>query len=1097
MNNLLPQTVFEVNSKGRIMFANPQALKLFGYDRDDYDRGLSLFQLVVFEQRERVKNLWHKVEGGETVSIEVNAVAKDGHTFHVLVFLTPIGNQQNANGIKCLIVDISEYKEDNNELRSNASRFRDAFDHAPIGMALVDLDDKILHVNQALCNMLGYPQDQLVSRKFAEFTYWGDGSNNKTIKIKQNYKIPLQEKKYVHASGKIIWVQINVSIVADDDKNPLYVVQQVQDITERKRVDNLHRIRGNRLRAFLENGTDVISLIDTDGTITYSSPSTERVLGYSSKDYIGANFFEMIHQDDRNWVNSLFAELVPIPGKRFNSEFRYKHEDGTWRWIELTATNSIDEEDIGGIIANYRDITDNRIAQDAIQIRAAQQSVLAQISQRALIESDLSGFMAEIIDQLAETLSVEYCMILELQPDGKKFLLRAGIGWNQKLAGIRLMENSQETMAGYTLSSHTPVLMDNLKSEKRFIDQMFFVTHGAVSGVSVVIEGRERAYGVLGIFSSRRRSFSQNDVNFLQALANVLSATMGSIQADEALRKSEERYMLVATSANDGLWDWDLKFNSIYYSPRWKEMLGYGEDEIKNNIDEWLQRLHPDDSKRVGLALSPSFNTSESRFEIEFRIRHRDNSYRWVLTRGTVILDAEGVAYRMAGSLTDITERKMAEQQLHFDAFHDPLTGLSNRAYFMERLTHVIRIAKRKRDYRFAVLFLDLDEFKVVNDRYGHDVGDRFLKEVASRLSSFMRSMDTLARLGGDEFVILLEDIHEIDEATQVAERILSQLSEVFEFSDIKITTSASIGIVYNDFNYEKSEDVLRDADIAMYKAKALGKAKYVVFSTTLREQTIARLEREVDLMHALERKQFRIYYQPIYSFVAKMPIGVEALLRWKHPSQGLVMPSEFIKIAEESNLILPIDCFVLHEACLQIQQWEKTFSAVRDWNVHVNLSSKNFIQLNLVDIIQNIIQETGFSPTRVNLEITESAIMENIEQAMITIQRLREIGFHISIDDFGTGYSSLNYLTRFPVDLLKLDQSFVPRIITDRNTREIIDTVIKLASKLNIRVVAEGVETVDQLRELQALGCEYGQGHLFSKAVNRDVLTSVVDFKS
>jgi len=415
----------------------------------------------------------------------------------------------------------------------------------------------------------------------------------------------------------------------------------------------------------------------------------------------------------------------------------------------------------------------------------------------------------------------------------------------------------------------------------------------------------------------------------------------------------------------------------------------------------------------------------------------------------------------------------------------------------MERLTHVIRIANRKRDYRFAVLFLDLDEFKIVNDRYGHDVGDSFLKAVASKLSSYMRSMDTLARLGGDEFVILLEDIHELRETTQVAERILGQLSEVFEFSDLKITTSASIGIVYNDFNYEKSEDVLRDADIAMYKAKALGKAKYEVFSKTLREQTIARLEREVDLRHALERNQFRIFYQPIYSFAAKLPIGVEALLRWKHPSQGLVMPSEFIKIAEESNLILPIDCFVLHEACLQIQQWEKSFPAVQNWNVHVNLSSKNFIQLNLVDTIRNIIQETGFSPTRVNLEITESAIMENIEQAMITTRQLRDLGFHISIDDFGTGYSSLNYLTRFPVDLLKLDQSFVPRIITDRNTREIIDTVLKLASKLNIRVVAEGIETVDQLRELQALGCDYGQGHLFSKAVDRDEIAGMLDFKS
>jgi EAL domain-containing protein (putative c-di-GMP-specific phosphodiesterase class I) len=281
-----------------------------------------------------------------------------------------------------------------------------------------------------------------------------------------------------------------------------------------------------------------------------------------------------------------------------------------------------------------------------------------------------------------------------------------------------------------------------------------------------------------------------------------------------------------------------------------------------------------------------------------------------------------------------------------------------------------------------------------------------------------------------------------------------------------------------------------------MYRAKTSGKAHYHVFSLSLREQTINRLEREVDLRHALERNQFRIYYQPIYSFVSKQPIGVEALLRWKHPTQGLIMPSEFIKIAEDSNLIIPIDCYVLREACLQIRRWEKSYPAVGDWTVHVNLSSNHFIQSNLVETIKGIIQETGFDFKRVNIEITESAIMDNLELATLTIRHLRDFGIHISIDDFGTGYASLNYLTRFPVDVLKLDMSFVSRIMSDGNTREIIDTVVKLAGKLGIRVIAEGVETVEQMYVLHDLGCEFGQGYLFSRPIEKDAVARMVSPK-
>lgn len=1272
--DFLPQIVFEADVTGRIIFANQTAFDVFHYTWDDFELGLNAWQMIVPEQRQRAQESIQQALRGESgTDPEFIAITKDGRTFPVLVFSAPVLQGQDIVGIRGVIVDITDRKQIEEELRSSEERFRSAFDNAPVGMAIVGLDDQILQVNQALCSILGYPRELLLRKALAEVTHPDDRDVEKSHKgallEKQNESFTL-EKRYIHADGGIVWVQLSVSLVLGKDGKPLYYLGQLQDISVRKEAEItlreserkyqslykdaerqtrelmlLHRVRNamareldipsviqtvveavsdtygyalvslyllqgdvlhlqsqigynegvikqipitrgicgqvvrtrepalitdvhanpvflgaienitsevcvplfdrgqvagvlnvestqgvrltqadldlmtalsehvslaierarlytearsneERFRSLIENSTDVISVLSVDGSIIYSSPSTQRVMGYSPEKFLGTDFFEKVHHDDQVWTRALFSTLIHSPGENIFAEFRLRHQDNSWRWIELTATNALNDPSIHGVIANYRDITDSRVSRDAIQTRAAQQSVLAQIGQVALVESDLSALMAQIVDLVAETFRVEFCKILELMPGGQSFLLRAGVGWKEGSVGKATVNNDSNSQSGYTLLSRTPVIVDDLRTDTRFKGPELLVEHGVVSGISVVIEGRDRPYGILGAHSIYRRDFSRDDVYFIQAIANVLAAAIGRSQADDALRNSEERYMLVATGANDGLWDWDLRLNEIYYSPRWKEMLGFAEDEIPNDIEEWLQRVHPIDAERVRHVVSPNLNPGTLRFEIEYRIRHKDESYRWVLNRGVIIRDSKGTAYRMAGSLTDITDRKEAEQQLQFDAFHDPLTGLSNRAYLNERLAHIIKYAERRSYYRFAVLFLDLDEFKVVNDRFGHSVGDRFLKEVARRLESHTRSMDTLARLGGDEFVILLEDIKGLQEAVQVAERVQAHLADVFDLSDVKVSTSASIGIVCNDYRYENPEDVLRDADIAMYSAKATGKAHYQVFSLTLREQTIRRLEREVDLRHALERRQFRILYQPIYSFSSRSPMGVEALLRWKHPTQGLIAPVDFIKIAEDSNLIIPIDCYVLREACLQIRQWEKSYPAVASWNIHVNLSSKHFVQPNLVSTIEKIIQGANFDPARVNLEITESAIMENIDVAMMTTRQLHDLGIQIGIDDFGTGYSSLNYLTRFPVDVLKLDRSFILRFMTDRNTREIIDTVVKLANKLGIKVIAEGVETEEQLSELRSLGCEIGQGYLFSKPIDKDAISRMVTDK-
>jgi diguanylate cyclase (GGDEF)-like protein len=405
----------------------------------------------------------------------------------------------------------------------------------------------------------------------------------------------------------------------------------------------------------------------------------------------------------------------------------------------------------------------------------------------------------------------------------------------------------------------------------------------------------------------------------------------------------------------------------------------------------------------------------------------------------------------------------------------------------------VINYGERDPDYRFAVLFLDLDDFKVVNDTFGHGVGDKLLIEVAKRLGGQLRSIDTFARLGGDEFVVLLEHVKDIHEVLHVAERVQTQLMDVFDLHGLRISTSASIGIVWNEIGYKSPEEVLRDADIAMYRAKGSGKARYQVFTADMREQMALQIERETNIRRALERDEFFVMYQPIYSLQSRKPIGLEALLRWKHPTQGLLLPGEFMRIAESSNLIIPIDRFVLREACRSFREWARAIPEGVPLDIHINLSSKHFVQHNFIDTIKRIIQDAKIDPRRTTLEITESVIMENVELASKTIGKLHDLGIQIGIDDFGTGFSSLSYLTHLPVDVLKIDRSFIQRFLTDKNTREIVYSVLQLANKLSMKVVAEGIETDQQLASLIDLGCKYGQGFLFSKPLEKDAIPALL----
>jgi diguanylate cyclase (GGDEF)-like protein len=430
----------------------------------------------------------------------------------------------------------------------------------------------------------------------------------------------------------------------------------------------------------------------------------------------------------------------------------------------------------------------------------------------------------------------------------------------------------------------------------------------------------------------------------------------------------------------------------------------------------------------------------------------------------------------------DITQRKMAEERLVHEAYHDALTGLPNRALFIDRLSQAAARARRSGGPPFAVLFLDLDGFKVINDSLGHMVGDELLMTIGRRLGSDLRDGDTIARFGGDEFAILVTDLNEPEDALRLAERIRRGLEAPFRLGGHEVFTSASIGIALGSGGCDQPVDLLRDADTAMYRAKALGKAHHVVFDKAMHASVWARLKLETDLRRAVDRHEFRLEYQPIVTLETGRIAGFEALVRWDHPERGLVSPAEFIPAAEETGVIIPLDMWVLREACRQMGIWQARFRPDPPLVISVNLSGKDFTQSDLLDRIDLVLCETGLDARCLRLEITESVIMGNTETAIAQLRRLKERGIGLSMDDFGTGYSSLSYLHKFSFDVLKIDRSFVSRMGPDGENTEIVETIVSLAHNLGMRVVAEGVETPEQAERLRALNCQCGQGYLFSR---------------
>jgi diguanylate cyclase (GGDEF)-like protein/PAS domain S-box-containing protein len=550
-------------------------------------------------------------------------------------------------------------------------------------------------------------------------------------------------------------------------------------------------------------------------------------------------------------------------------------------------------------------------------------------------------------------------------------------------------------------------------------------------------------------------------------------------QMEKQLRESEERYSLATQGANDGLWDWNVQDKIIYFSPRWKSMLGYGDHQVGSSPVDWLSRIHPSDRENVEMRITQHLNGITGHFESEYRILDASGMYRWVLCRGLARRDENGKAYRFAGSQTDITDRKV----------YNPLTGLPNQILFMDRLEHALRRAKPQHK-GFGVAVIEIGGLKTIASSFGYVFTDRLLCQIARAIQGCLSSDDTVAHFGNDDFALLLEGVREGREAAVAASRIRRELEQTFQVEGRTVCVSAHMGITLWSPEYSLPDELVRDAYTAVHRIKDTSNGGFEIFDRKMRSSVVARLKLEADLRRALEQKEFRIHYQPIVHLKTGKLAGLEALVRWKRENT-LLYPEDFLSIAEATDLLVPLERWVLLESCLQMAQWSRKHA--QSLTLNVNLCPRHYTDPKLILELREVLRRSKLDPGLLRLEITESALMDNTEAVSNTLSQVRDMNVQLHMDDFGTGYSSLSYLNRFPIDSIKIDRSFVGRLGMCEETWKIVQAIVSLGRNLGMELIAEGIENIAQLRLLQTLKCEFGQGYYFAKPVEPESIEDML----
>jgi diguanylate cyclase (GGDEF)-like protein/PAS domain S-box-containing protein len=938
--------------------------------------------------------------------------------------------------LSCLRGQSEMRKIADNTARLDASeaRYRSVTDSASEAIITIDQAGLIIFANRSAERIFGYRIEELTGRNALDFLPRED--HRRTTRLLRAFisgrlgASAVSEVRVLRKDGSEFISETSFTCNEFDERPTITAI--IRDVTERKLAEDALR-RTEEYRNLFRHANDAILIIEpvTEMVIDVNDRACEEY-GLTRDELIGRSLKEMTENISRG--EKYLAEMLRTRETRSYESVHYRANGE--RVLFMISASEIEYEGRTAILVIARDITERQRVKDELERNF---SLL-----NSTFDATADGILAVGLDN-------------EVIAANSTFLDMWAVPHEN---GKPLMSSNEISKQVGSLLKDPSELLSLMQRSKDDPNEVHMAT--LELGDGRIIE-----------------RFTQPQLCDGRTIGRVLSFRdiTNQKRTELTLRENEARLKTLLDNMSEGLLQVDRDDNIVYMNDSICEMTGYSQAELIGT--KWTRLLIDEDEEFLKTVNDRRRKGQSDRYEI--RIRKNNEEIIWVVVGGAPVTDSSGEVIGSMGVFSDITERKRAEEQLLHDAFHDGLTGLANRTLFMEHLRLAIE-RKDRHEKPFAVLYLDFDRFKVVNDSLGHAEGDKLLQYIARRMENCTRSGDLLARLGGDEFVILLNELDGVDEAAAIAERIQADLKTAFDVGGREIFTSTSIGITLSTSGHTNADDMLRDADIAMYFAKSKGKAQYAIFDQAMHKHASRRLQIETEMRLGIDRGEFKVFYQPIMDLSCATLMGFEALLRWQHPERGLIQPDEFIPVAEENGMIMRLGQMVVEESCRQLRSWQRTIAGAEDLTVSVNLSSKEFLQLDLVDNISATLRRTRLRASSLKLEITESHIMENSELAVAIMKRLGGLGIDICLDDFGTGYSSLSYLHKLPVSYLKIDRSFVGRMLQNEENREIVNTILRLAQNLKMKVIAEGIETEDQLAELRGLSCEYGQGYLFAK---------------